>query len=52
MTKGDLRSTECIPAILFDQSRTSKVNKQTSASWAENHVLVLDVPVYWDQENS
>jgi len=36
-------STERIPATLFNQPRTSKVDKQASAAWAENHVLVLDV---------
>lgn len=47
MMKSSLRSTERIPAALLDQPRTSEINEQASAAWAENYVLVLDVSMDW-----
>ena len=41
--KFDLRSTECVPAILLDETRTTKIDQDTFASGTKNNVLVFDV---------
>jgi hypothetical protein len=51
MTKSGLRSTERVPTPFFDQPRAPKVNEQTTAAWAKDHVLILDISVYWNRKH-